>query len=77
MFQELIKSGFIEKIRQVLEKNATPDFGYDACSMLARILSNASYFDSVIRSGLVLLLLGLMDEVNYFNNFWREENKNK
>lgn len=51
----------------VLRRNFTPDFGYGTCSILARILSNKKHVARVMESGLVLLLIGLMDEVNYYN----------
>ncbi|VDK75931.1 unnamed protein product [Litomosoides sigmodontis] len=63
---ELMKAKFIGKLMSVLMQNSTPDFGYDACSILARILSRKKHVESVMDSGLVLLLIGLMDEGTSF-----------
>uniref|UniRef100_A0A0R3RYG9 Coatomer subunit gamma n=1 Tax=Elaeophora elaphi TaxID=1147741 RepID=A0A0R3RYG9_9BILA len=49
---KVIRAGFIEKILPVLARNSSPDYGYDACSILARILSNKKYIESTIKSGL-------------------------
>ncbi|KAM3718552.1 Importin subunit [Dirofilaria immitis] len=58
----IIKAGFIKKILSVLARYSDTEFGFQTCSFLTIILSRKKYIGLVLDSGLVFLLLGLLDE---------------
>lgn len=73
VFQEIIKAGFIRKTLSILAQNSASNFGHETCLILASLLSNKKYIEPVMESGLVLLLLGLMDRASYCDQiFWEE-----
>ncbi|EFO26939.2 hypothetical protein LOAG_01546 [Loa loa] len=74
--EAIVKAGFIRKILSILVRNSAPKFGHDACLILTSLLSNKKYIEPVLESGLVLLLLGLMDRASYCNRiFWKKGTK--
>ncbi|KAM3726352.1 Importin subunit [Dirofilaria immitis] len=61
----LLRMGLIKKIMPLLERHSAPEFDFEACLILKNLLSQKKYIKhvgSIVNSGLVLLLLELLDE---------------
>ncbi|CAG9537933.1 unnamed protein product [Cercopithifilaria johnstoni] len=61
----VLQMGLIKKIVPFLARHSAPEIGFEACSILRNLLSKKKYIKyvgSMVDSGLVLLLLKLLDD---------------